>query len=145
MEEGYGVMRQLPHSKDPLVLRTNFSDQAAWERICVAIKKPVGGFYAYVEFVNNIAYKDITKEQLMQLVPRNDEHGFIFLVDRVTVSHPEHPILVVDLYEEPGREFRAIPSQVQGIQNNLSIANMDFFEFADAVDEDGVFRGFGEF
>lgn len=138
-------MRQLPHSKDPLVLRTNFSDQAAWERICVAIKKPVGGFYAYVEFVNNIAYKDITKEQLMQLVPRNDEHGFIFLVDRVTVSHPEHPILVVDLYEEPGREFRAIPSQVQGIQNNLSIANMDFFEFADAVDEDGVFRGFGEF
>jgi hypothetical protein len=137
-------MRQLPHSKDPLVLRTNFSDQATWERICAAIKKPVGGFYAYVEFVDDIAYKDITKEQLMQLVPTNDEHGFIFLVDRITVSHPEHPILVVDLYEEPGREFRAIPSQVQGIQNNLSIANMDFFEVADAVDEDDIFRGFVE-
>ncbi|HLF89873.1 MAG TPA: hypothetical protein VI451_13065 [Anaerolineales bacterium] len=48
------------------------------------------------------------------------------------------------MYEEYGREFRAIPSQIQGIENNLSIANMDFEEFADSVDEDGVFRGFPE-
>jgi hypothetical protein len=31
---------------------------------------------------------------------------------------------------------------VQSIENNLSIANMDFAEFADSVNEDGVFRGF---
>jgi hypothetical protein len=48
----------------------------------------------------------------------------------------------VDLYTEPECEFRAIPSQIQGIENNLSIANMDFAEFTDSVDEDGVFRGF---
>jgi hypothetical protein len=29
-----------------------------------------------------------------------------------------------------------------GIENNLSTANMDFAEFADEVDDDGVFRGF---
>ena len=28
------------------------------------------------------------------------------------------------------------------MENNLSLFNMDFFEFADAVDDDGVFRGF---
>jgi hypothetical protein len=28
------------------------------------------------------------------------------------------------------------------IENNLSLANMDFEEFAEAVDPDGVFRGF---
>ncbi|MFF4054379.1 DUF6924 domain-containing protein [Streptomyces sp. NPDC001668] len=28
------------------------------------------------------------------------------------------------------------------MENNLSGANMDFEEFADAVEEDGVFRGF---
>jgi hypothetical protein len=50
------------------------------------------------------------------------------------------------LPEEPeyGREFRAIPTAVQSIENNLSIANMDFEDFAEAVDEDGVFRGFQE-
>jgi hypothetical protein len=31
---------------------------------------------------------------------------------------------------------------IQSIQNNLSIANMDFEEFANSVDDDGVFRGF---
>jgi len=28
------------------------------------------------------------------------------------------------------------------VENNLSLANMDFEEFADSVDADGVFRGF---
>ena len=49
---------------------------------------------------------------------------------------------MVDLWREPGREFRAVPAAVQAVENNLSIANMDFAEFAGAVDEDGIFRGF---
>jgi hypothetical protein len=57
----------------------------------------------------------------------------------------EHLLLVVDLYAERGREFRAEPSQIQGIENNLSIANMDFAEFADNCDPEGVFRGFPTF
>jgi hypothetical protein len=64
------------------------------------------------------------------------------IVDQTAISHPDHPLLVVDLYTGSGNEFRAIPSQIQGIENNLSIANMDFEEFAEAVDEDGIFRGF---
>ena len=48
------------------------------------------------------------------------------------------------MYDEPGRTFRVIPSEMWSVENNLSIANMDFAEFADAVDEDGVFRGFPE-
>ena len=49
---------------------------------------------------------------------------------------------MVDLYEEPGRTFRVIPAEIWSVDNNLSIANMDFAEFADAVEPDGVFRGF---
>jgi hypothetical protein len=64
------------------------------------------------------------------------------IVDAVTVRSPEHPVLVVDLWREPGREFRAVPATVQATENNLSIANINFAEFADAVDEDGIFRGF---
>jgi hypothetical protein len=29
-----------------------------------------------------------------------------------------------------------------GVENNLSLANMDFAEFADATDPDGIFCGF---
>jgi hypothetical protein len=66
------------------------------------------------------------------------------VVDSVTIAHPDFPVLVIDLNSERGRGFRTVPSQVQAIENNLSIANMDFFEFADSVDKDGIFRGFRE-
>lgn len=139
-------IKQLPETENPLVLRTDFSNQSAWEEIRGEIRKPVGifRFRAYVEFVDDTAYQDLTKEQLLQLVPRHYDHSFIVLVDKVAISQPEFPLLIVDLYDEPGREFRAIPSQIQGIENNLSIANMDFYEFADLVDEDGIFRGIFE-
>jgi hypothetical protein len=48
----------------------------------------------------------------------------------------------MDLHREPGRTFRVIPSEVWGIENNLWLANMEFAEFADSVDPDGIFRGF---
>jgi hypothetical protein len=68
--------------------------------------------------------------------------SFLFVVDRHALEHPDHPILVVDLRAEPGRTFRVVPSAVWAVENNLSIANLDFADFADAVGPDGVFRGF---
>jgi hypothetical protein len=137
-------MKQLPQTENPLVLRTDFSDQTIWYAICHEIQKPVGifRFRANVEFLEDIGYAGLTKEQVLALVPRNYNHTFLVIVDQVAVSHSDHPLLIVDLYESSGNEFRAIPSQIQGIENNLSIANMDFEEFAEAVDEDGIFRGF---
>jgi hypothetical protein len=41
-----------------------------------------------------------------------------------------------------GREFRCEVGEVASIEANLSIANIDFEEFADGVEDDGVFRGF---
>ena len=137
-------MKPILETENPLVLRTDFSNQSAWERICAEIQKPVGvlRFRANVEFLDDVEYAWITKEQLLELIPENYSHSFIVLVDQMAISHPDHPLLVVELYEKSGREFRAIPSRVQSIENNLSIANMDFEEFAEAVDEDGLFRGF---
>ena len=60
----------------------------------------------------------------------------------MTLTHPDRPIVVIDLFGEPGRTFRVIPSEIWSIENNLSIGNMDFDEFADSVDPDGIFRGF---
>ena len=137
-------MKQLPQTENALILRTDFSNQTIWEAIRRNLQKPVGifRFRANVDFLDDVEYANLTREQVLGLVPKNYDHSFIVIVDQTAISHPDHPLLVVDLYEGSGNEFRAIPSQVQGIENNLSIANMDFEEFAEAVDEDGIFRGF---
>ena len=137
-------MKQLPQTKSPLVLRTDFSNQTAWEAIYAATQVPVGifRFRANVQFLDDINYAGISKDQILQLTSKNYNHSFIVIADQITMTHPEHPLMVVDLFEGSGRAFRATPSTIQAIENNLSIANMDFDDFAEAVGEDGVFRGF---
>jgi hypothetical protein len=136
-------MKSLPQSQAALVIRTDLSDHEAWEAIGAAILQLTEeGFGAQVEFVDDAAYRGLTKEQLLNLVPEGDQRPFFLMIVDDAVRSPEHPVLVVDLWHEPGREFRAVPAAVQSVENNLSIANMDFAEFADAVDQDGIFRGF---
>ena len=101
-------------------------------------------FFAYVEFIESPNFRNRTEKELLAMVPPECPHSFLFIVDRTAIEGPEFPVLVMDLSDEPGRTFRVIPSQIQGVQNNLSIANMDFHEFADNVDHDGIFRGFRE-
>ena len=141
-------MTQLPKTADPLVIRTDFENQQAWEKICDLIRAPVNeygeSFYACVEFLDLPESRNLSQEEVMKRVGPDYDHSFFMIVDSTSVSDPEFPILVVDLYAEPGRSFRAIPTQIQSIENNLSISNMDFFEFADNVDKDGVFRDFPE-
>lgn len=136
----------IPNTKDALVLRTDFESDENWRAICDLIRMPVhdvaGDFIACVEFCDNPAFRDLTLEELLTKVPGGYNHTFFFVVDKCAIQSTEHPILVIDLYDRRGRTFRAIPSQIQGIENNLSIANMDFYEFADNVDDDGVFRDF---
>ncbi len=81
----------------------------------------------------------------MRLVPKDTRHSFVAVADRTAMTQRDHPLLLVNLnpYEEPrGATFRAVPSKLGGIATNLSLGNMDFREFAEAVGADGVFRGF---
>jgi hypothetical protein len=94
-----------------------------------------------VDFVSDPKYEGITADQLPSLVS-DDSGSFAFIIDHVTLSNSEHPVLVVDLQDEPGRTFRAVASALWEVENNLSIGNMGFDEFLGAVDSEGVFRGF---
>jgi len=139
-------MKQLPITANPLVIRTCFESQEAWETVCGLIRAPQyftsDPFYANVDLLDDIEFENLAPADLLARVPGDYPHSFLLVVDRMTITHPEFPVLVIDLYAERGRNFRAIPSQIQGIENNLSIANMDFFEFADSADDDGIFRDF---
>lgn len=137
------MVKALPESDDSLVVRTDFSDDAAWEEVRRAIDAPVGNFQAYVRFVDDAAYSDLTAEELTGLVPEHSCVTELYVVDVLTIADPEHPVLVIDVCDEPGRSFRVIPSEMWCVENNLSVANMDWEDFAESLDEDGVFRGFG--
>jgi hypothetical protein len=135
-------MKTIPETSHAAVLRTDFSDDDAWDEVCEEIRAPSGEFAASVDCVSDRAFEGVTASEVAELVRPDSRHTFLFLVDHDTLADPEHPVLVVDLYSDPGRSFRVIPSELWGVENNLSLANMDFEEFADAVDRDGVFRGF---
>jgi uncharacterized protein DUF6924 len=135
-------MKTIPETRHAAVLRTDFSDDGAWDEVCEEIRAPSREFAASVDCVSDRAFEGVTASEVAELVRPDSRHTFLFLVDHDTLADPEHPVLVVDLYSDPGRSFRVIPSEIWGVENNLSLANMDFEEFADAVDRDGVFRGF---
>ena len=125
------------------VIRTDFSDDAAWDAMCRAIRTPSPGFgfLADVSFVNDRQYDGATLQSLASGRAGGGESLF-FVVDREALTHPERPILVVDAFELPVRTLRVIPSELWGIENNLSLGNMDFEDFAENAGPDGIFRGF---
>jgi hypothetical protein len=125
------------------MLRTDFTDQKAWEALGAAIATPnEDGFMAYVDLVEDPAHRDLTPEQVLALVPEGFEHPILIVADHVALASPEMPLLVIDLWEERGRVLRVVVEELCSIENNLSISNMDFDDFVAAADEHGVFRGF---
>lgn len=140
-------MKELPkaNSDKSLLLRTDFSDESAWEGLCEAVQEPSGEeFVASFDFVSDSAYSGLRIEECPELQPKGAEHKFLFIADAECLTNIERPIVVVDLNTEPGRTFRVAPSVVWEVENNLSISNMDFEEFADEADSKGVFRGFSD-
>jgi hypothetical protein len=132
----------LPESGNALVIRTDFSDEAAWDRLCGAIRTPSPdfGFLANVDFVSDRQYDGATADALVAEAP--DSQQLLFVADRVALTHPEQPLLAVYYFDKPFRSLRVIPSELWGVENNISLANMDFDEFAENVGPDGIFRGF---
>ncbi|MFI5436835.1 DUF6924 domain-containing protein [Rhodococcus baikonurensis] len=139
---------------ESLLIRTDFTDDGAWREIAVAAMAPVSEgdgeleFAAYLTCIDNRDYDGLTVDGLLGLIGEPPPY-YAFLVDAETVRTPEHPIVAVNTGpDEPdrprGRTFRVIPAEMWSVENNLSIANMDFESFADSVDDDGVFRGFPE-
>ncbi|RYD79911.1 MAG: hypothetical protein EOP53_08865 [Sphingobacteriales bacterium] len=95
-----------------------------------------------VQSLNNPDYSNLGNEQLPRFGSNHSEHTVVFVVDSITFSHPDYPILCITLDEEYGKSFRVIPAEVSIVAANLFLANMDFFEFYDSTDPDGIFRGF---
>jgi len=136
--------RMIPASESLLVLRTDFSDEAAWESLRATLTKPDDELAPTLDFLSDPTFTGLTPRQLPKLMSEEASHLFAVIVDQTTLTHPDHPLLVVDLQEKPGRSFRTTAAALAEVHDNLSTANMEFSEFADAVDSDGIFRGVEE-
>lgn len=136
-------MTQLPQEEEGgYLIRTDFSDQEAWHATLQAVRARHDIFEGSFHVIDDPSYAGATPQAIVErLGPRFDQ-TYIMVVDRTTLSHPERPVLIVNLWERSMGEFRAVPAQVGAIQINLSLANMDFEDFAGAADTDGIFRGF---
>jgi hypothetical protein len=133
---------RLPTTNESLVIRTDYSNEAAWTALCEALTAPVDGFQASLVFVSDPAFDGLDIQQVVELLPTGFPQSFVLIVDTQALDDPANAVVVVDLRAECGRTFRVIPSAAWAVENNLSLGNLDFRDFADAADSAGVFRGF---
>lgn len=136
-------MPALPKSSTSLLVRTDFTSDDAWQQVSgEARRENEDGFAAFIEPISDPAFDRATWETVKAAVPADGEGApVLFVADSTTLTAPDHPILVVDV--RGGRPpFRCVPSELWSVENNLNIANMDWDDFAGAVDPAGVFRGF---
>ena len=132
----------IPKTQHSLVLRTDFSDEFAWESICKAIREPVGDFRAYVDVLSDSEYDGLTVEQLTALVPKGSTYTFMFIVDGVTFPPPVAQFLLWICTTSLGIYSVLFRLRCGLLRITYSTTNMDFSEFANVVDQNGIFREF---
>lgn len=129
-----------PVDSTPLI-RTDFTDGAAWNHLCeAALAESPDGFAAAITPIDDSQFADASHKALISAVA-GSQAAILFVADAATLRHPDRPILCIDLLDG-NPPFRVVPAALWSVKNNLSLANMDFAEFAEAVDGEGVFRGF---
>ncbi|MET8873265.1 hypothetical protein [Nocardia sp. NPDC004604] len=125
----------------PVVL-TDFQHPDAWRALVAVLTKDDA---APVEIYEDAACEGTGVDDLVAAMPGDPDKrpACFFIADGMSLTHPEHPLLAVSLDEDDeGRTFRIIPQQIPGVAATLFIAHSDFFGYADAVDDDGIFRRF---
>jgi len=135
------MVRRFEADQGSLLVRTDFSDDAAWRALVDDATKPYGpdGFVAHFVPVDD---RDLEGMGAEELASHAGDAYVVFAADGASMHGSERTLLVVDRLHERGRSFRVKLAEAHAVENNLSLFNMDFFEFVDAVDADGVFRGF---
>ena len=117
-------MKSLPQIDETLLVRTDFSDETAWNEICAECAdrsrdagRPIDLYASLDEsmaqalategvplphVVDDREYQAATTEELEELAAGVSQSPLMFIVDETAVSRPDHPILVVDLFQVPG-------------------------------------------
>ncbi|GAA4715412.1 DUF6924 domain-containing protein [Nocardioides conyzicola] len=151
------------------LIRTDFTSDPAWTVVVEQVTKPVDledpensdpvdGYVPYIVVVDDAAFAGMSGTALAEAIAAADaEGGYVVLADARSMAEAagggELTVNYVDLsVPDPedaelfgafrGRAFRCTVAEFARVEANFSISNLDFEDFADSVDPDGVFRGF---
>ncbi|MDJ0362756.1 hypothetical protein [Rhodococcus sp. H29-C3] len=138
---------RLPQGQS-LLVRTDFNDDVEWATViaqCTDEYRQSDGSTAQASLtvVDDRDFESTSSTALAQSLP-DDASDYLFVADNETFDDSEHLILVVKVSPNTDQleTFRVTPAHLAEVENNLSIANLDFDEFVSATDDFDVFRGF---
>ncbi|MFJ5645648.1 DUF6924 domain-containing protein [Streptomyces sp. NPDC093223] len=113
---------------DALIIRTDFSDETAWQGVQAPLLAPwsIGGYEPHVHVINDPAWAGAAADDVIAAVSADDE----------CYSDEE--------FEAYSGSGRTLPIAIHDIHANLSIADLDFADVAEAARADaaGIFRSF---
>jgi hypothetical protein len=139
-DDALAVSGDLPADRGSLLIRSDFTHQSQWEALMNAVQTPSpDGFVPYLSTIEHPRWAGVSVADLAAVAP---PYVLLVLADATTLSSPEMPLLVLQVRDGAVRELRVVPQALASVENNLSIANMDWDDFVGSADPDGVFRGF---
>jgi hypothetical protein len=128
---------RLPETDYSPLLRTDFTDDTAWQ----ALLDEIDG--NWVTVLADPTHRGLSVPELVALVPDGSHYPVLVVADDQTFSAAERSLLLIDVREEPGRTFRVgLPDAFQSVIGNLAIANASFDEYLDSgsIDDSGTYR-----
>src|SRR6516165_8694768 len=117
-------MDTIPNTGNMPFIRTDFTNDAVWNEVVKRAGRPtVEGFKAHLQIIDQPTFDRLSAQDLCALAA-GTHHSAIFVADETTMTASERHVLCVDL-RWTGRSFRIVPEELWGVENNLTIANMD--------------------
>ncbi|WP_432510893.1 DUF6924 domain-containing protein [Kineococcus sp. SYSU DK001] len=139
-DDALAASGDLPADRGSLLIRTDFTHQLQWEALLNAVQTPSPN--GFVPSLSTIEHQRWAGASVADLAAAAPPYVLLVLADATTLSSPEMPLLVLEVRDGAVRELRVAPQALASVENNLSIANMGWEDFAGSADPDGVFRGF---
>jgi hypothetical protein len=121
----------------PIVIRTDFTDDAAWSRVVEQLFKPLDdGLPLAPHLISDPRYADAAHERILHdvLATLSDPWlpDAVFVADATTMRTPGFPLLAlaVEPEDDEESEFRVFADAAVVVSLNLGFGNMDFEDFA---------------
>lgn len=129
---------------DALIVRTDYSDDAAWRAIATELTTPYGEsprFEPSPQLIDDAAFEGATADEVLALVADDGYLPLIFLADAATMREPHLLLAVTTLTRADcegqddfnytfsyGRELRLPPAVADEVHGRLLLGNVDWPE-----------------
>lgn len=133
----------IPKGDGAVLIRVDSSDAAAW-RACVdaVLQENAEGFRANLTVVEDPAWAGASVQDVVAAHAGDTERVVAFVFDAAAVHDKKRrALLCIDLSGKKPRTMRVLYTEVWSVENNLSLGNMEWRDFAVAL-KGGVFEGF---